>query len=231
MLLAIDTETTGVDHTTADIVQIAAVSLKPTGGREIVMNSLCYPESNMIPEEASNVHGVFIEHVAGMVSDVRLAKTLRAVVGTFQPSTILTLVTYNGCNYDLPLLSRKGCHLLNHDHIDVYHLVQRDLHSYGLKLSEVYENYIGRPLDGAHEATADCHACITILQKFCEEREMDEQMLIDYMAKPVLLDAFPFGKHKGKEFGNIPRGYLRWARDNFNNVSPDMAFTLQAHVG
>jgi len=231
MLLAIDTETTGVDHTTADIVQIAAVSLKPTGGREIVMNSLCYPESNMIPEEASNVHGIFIEHVAGMVSDTRLAKTLKTVITSFQLSTKLTLVTYNGCNYDLPLLSRKGCHLLDHDHIDVYHLVQRDLHSYGLKLSEVYENYIGRPLDGAHEATADCHACITILQKFCEERKMDEQMLIDYMAKPVLLSVMPFGKHKGKEFGDIPRQYLKWALYALDNTSPDMDFTLQAHVG
>lgn len=35
----------------------------------------------------------------------------------------------------------------------------------------------------------------------------------------------PFGRHKGKPIADVPRGYLRWLKNNVNLFGP-----LQAHV-
>jgi len=225
LLVSVDTETTGLDVKTCGIVQVAALTCGEQG-IDIIMDSLCYPAGGVIPEEASLIHGIYMTDVHDAKKDEHVCSELSLTIDTIFSEKPALLVTYNGLNYDLPLLKNKGCDLNKHPHIDVYHLVQRDLSKYGLKLSEVYENYIGEPLEGAHEATSDCMATIAIVNKFCLEKDFTHQQLYNYMNTPKLVSAMPFGKHKGMSPRMVPKGYLRWMHENLDGLSPDMAYTL-----
>jgi hypothetical protein len=40
----------------------------------------------------------------------------------------------------------------------------------------------------------------------------------------------PFGRHKGKDLTEIPRGYLRWALKNCSHLDPELRTDMEAVV-
>lgn len=230
LLVGIDTETTTASPETAELLQIGAAVLHvDTGIIDIVMNVHCKPRSNEIPEDASNIHGIYMEQLVYKPYDVMASWQLDLLLKDIADGAGVCLVTYNGKSFDLPVLQRYGI-MPNMPHIDVYHIVQRRLWQHGLKLTEVYESYLGVDLDEAHDAIPDIMATLAILRRFMAEVGWTAEQVIQWLETPIVLDVCPFGKHKGTAFQDIPKGYLRWCRENWDNPSPDLAHTLDFYL-
>lgn len=103
-VLAIDTETTGVDPATARLVQLAAYAVQPDGTAEPVLATLVDAGVD-IPAEAAAVHGITTEQLAG-------APTIREVVRSLHHLLYVTArlrvpwVAYNA-PYDLGVLQAE----------------------------------------------------------------------------------------------------------------------------
>jgi len=232
ILVAFDTETNGVDPAEAEIVQLGAVSMCPLNfDMNIVFNQQSFPTSGQIPKEASEVHGVYIEDLTSSPSDHHSVQAFCSLLEDIGKEEQVVLASYNGESYDVPLTNRyrSVSHL---PHIDVFKIVQRtpDLFKYGLKLSLVYEGYLGKPLDGAHDAIIDVVATLEILEKYMKETGKSVHDLLAWLEKPQVLEVCFFGKHAGKPFSAIPKGYLKWVSLNWETLSPDMAKTLEHYL-
>lgn len=95
--LIIDTETTGVDIETANVVELGLVWMEQ--GRVIRHESHLVNPGEPIPPAASEIHGITDEMVSGAPTMAQLAdKVLDAVSG------VSVVCGYNALSYDFPLL-------------------------------------------------------------------------------------------------------------------------------
>ena len=232
-LVGFDLETNGIDTKTAEILQIGAITADPVEwDLNILFNQKSYPTSGKIEQSASDVHGIYLADLKFQPSDHISCATFVATLVSMQEAGLdLMLVTYNGETYDIPIIKRYGFGLVI-PHIDVYRIVQRtpELFKHGLKLRDVHEGVFQKPLDGAHDAVPDVTATLRLMKHCMELLSMTAEEIFMWLAKPQVLEICYFGKHAGKPFGAIPRGYLRWVKDNWTDLSPDMAATLEKHI-
>lgn len=217
-----DVETTGVDTTTARIVQIATIKYKTDG----TVEEKCYlinPEIH-IPQEASEIHGITDEMVADKPTFKQFSKNLRSY---FEGCD---LGGFNSNSYDINVLneefSRAGVGIIdwNPALVDVMLLYRQQ---YSGKLGEIYKRFFGEELDGAHDALQDCRATVKILDKLlkdsnisCTSEEFDvslqgENERIDFSGKFYKKDGvvyWAFGKHKDKTIIETKwdKGYIEW---------------------
>jgi DNA polymerase III epsilon subunit-like protein len=99
--LIFDTETTGVNTSEDRIVQLGAVVMlcgELTDRRLVTIDP-----GVLIPAEASNVHGITADRVAGRQ---RFADVFPALVGHICEASVL--VSYNGAKFDWPLLRAEA---------------------------------------------------------------------------------------------------------------------------
>ncbi len=54
--------------------------------------------------------------------------------------------------------------------------------------------------------------------------------MINISKKPVRLKVFPFGKHQGKNFSDVPVDYLQWAKEKMTDSGEDLIFTIQEEL-
>lgn len=235
-VLFFDLETTDPNPGTCGIVQLAAVYLSAELGKpRIVFNSLASPKA-LISDGAAAVHGITRDKLTYAAEEYAVAYNFMNLLRTLRQKGPLALSGYNIRSFDVPVLTRilnqpvpGGIPLL-----DLYEIVQRDkrLYDQGRKLGEVFETVVGQaPLD-AHDAAADCLMCAEILKGYLSkftERTL-EQLTFD-VGQPMLLDAFPFGKHQGKPLDEVPLDYLQWCYDKFEGCSPDLRYTLEVKLG
>jgi DNA polymerase-3 subunit epsilon len=93
-----DTETTGLDHNLCEIVEVAAVKFNLNGDILGTFHEYCYPMSGVIPREASNIHGITIDKVAGKKPYMEIRADLAAFIGK------RTLVGHNLVGFDIKFL-------------------------------------------------------------------------------------------------------------------------------
>jgi DNA polymerase-3 subunit epsilon len=178
-LITFDLESTGVDTSTARVVQIAAIKRFPDGRVE-EKNILINP-TIAIPLEASEIHGITDE----MVKDApTFAQVSKGVKVWFSGSDI---AGFNSDNYDVPLLSeefdRVGITFIDWDlnFVDVLKLYRN---SFPNKLTDIYKRFTGEELDGAHDALNDVRATDVVLEHLLNlgteipstPREIDEML-------------------------------------------------------
>lgn len=170
-----DCETTCADAATARIIQLAIIVVDEQDA--IILNKVntidpCTP----ISPEATAVHGITDDMVKGKPIFKDYAKALKKI---FEDKII---IGYNSIRFDIPVLlnefERAGMDVdLSGNFIDVMK-IETKLNP--RTLSQIYKNYSGKELDGAHDASAD-----TLATKFI----LDEQMkLIDKPTLDVLLE-------------------------------------------
>jgi len=228
-LVGFDTETNGKDPKIAEILQIGAITTDSAEwDLNILFNQKSFPTSGKIDQGASDVHGIYLEDLKFQPSDAVSATTFTAMLVSMQEAGLdLMMVTYNGEAYDMPILKRYGFDL-GLPHIDVYRVVQRTeaLFKHGLKLGAVHEGVFQEPLDGAHDAVPDVAATLRLMKYCMELLAMTAEEMHAWLEIPQALEVCYFGKHAGTPFAKIPRGYLRWVKENWTDLSPDMAATL-----
>ncbi|TXB62364.1 3'-5' exonuclease [Phaeodactylibacter luteus] len=219
-IIFFDLETTGVHPENDRIVQIGAIKMSPNGETE-EKNILVNPEMP-IPPQASAVHGISDEMVAGKPVFRQYAKSM------FDWFSGADLAGYNAVQFDIPMLAaafrrcglrfpEPGVHF-----VDVL-LLERHINSH--RLEAAYERYTGAALEDAHDAMADIRATLIVLQhqlkKFpnlpispegIAELTQGGQPRADISGRLCYQEGvlcWNFGKHRGQPVADTP-SYASW---------------------
>jgi DNA polymerase-3 subunit epsilon len=218
VLLAYDTETTGLDVSTAEVVQMA-VKVVEEGGRPLVSMELKYKPSIPISDEASSVHGITMESLEGCPPSTDAPLTLLNMIRTLvEKGNNVTIAGQNILNYDdkviMDNLQRQGLRdemleFKRYKRIDTFNLARRVVpltadHKlatlavhFGILSAEAAEA-------GAHDAMFDVDMVLAVFPHLrnlasCEDEvRKDLVRFQEWCETPQLIEVMPFGKHKGK---------------------------------
>ena len=207
-LLALDIETTGVDVDTALPVQISMV-IANQEHRRIIMNTLCNP-GVPIPKDASAVHNIYDEDVTVKPDAEMICWQAEHLASLANPDV---LVTYNGKLFDVPIISKvsKGSYLSSLPHIDVLDVAYRYLPTLeNHKLGTIYKHVIGREARNAHDALADVHYTLDIMEGLRKQIKISVSQLLEEMSTPKPYTIMPISKHKGKLLADVPISFAKW---------------------
>lgn len=161
-LMFFDLETTGVDTSSARIVQFAGIKILPDGS-QTEMNILINPGIS-IPADATAVHGITDDDVKAAPEFKETAYTINKFLS--EPDD-LVLAGFNICRYDVIVLLneffRNGNDipkvLFSNNFLDImslyHHFNPRDL-------SSCYQQYCNAEFKDAHNALEDTKATIKI---------------------------------------------------------------------
>lgn len=231
-IIAYDLETTGVDPTTAEVLEICAVEILDKWDIDILMNTRCYPSvSGEIPNGASQVHGITIDDVAYLPDDVRVIAQFVNLIESCGPSTVI--LGYNIDAYDTQIIKRYSPEF-EYKSLDIYRLVLKYnfLFMGKTKLGQVYESLLGTPLDDAHQAYHDVHASIAILEALQLNLDKTTAEFIEILSKPIIWKVWPWGKYMGVDCRDVPLEYFRYLKDATpqSTIQVDMEATLNFYL-
>jgi len=235
-LAVFDLETTGIDPAVDRIVEISVLKISPDGAREARTRRI-NPE-RPIPADATRVHGIRDQDVAGEPTFRQLARGLLDFLGDAD------LGGFNVERFDIPLLDRefRDCNQdlgLDRrrviDAMRIYHRKERR------DLTAAVAFFLGRDHAGAHSAEADVVAAADVLEAQLE-RYADLPHTVPELAdwiRPVPAGAIDragkfawaggqvtltFGKHRGQPLAQViaeARDYLDWLLEK--DFPPDAA--------
>lgn len=219
-----DLETTGTNINSDRIVEICYLKVYPNGNEE--SKTLRINPEMHIPEESSNIHGIYDEDVANCPTFKEVAKNIaRDIEGA-------DLAGFNSNRFDIPVLAEEflradvDIDMSKRKFIDVqviFHKMEQRT------LSAAYKFYCDKNLDDAHTAEADTRATYEVLKAQLDrypELQNDMAFLADFstysknvdFAGRVVYDdndveVFNFGKYKGIPVSDVFKkdpGYYSW---------------------
>jgi len=221
-----DLETTGTSVTSDRIVELGWVILHPSGDR--VADTMRFDPGVPIPAEATAVHGITDEDVAGRPLFGEMAS------GVHKLFVDCDLAGFNIRRFDLPLLleelKRAGYELPvgKRRIIDLLTIFHRENPR---DLEAAVERYLHRPHRGAHAALADTEACVELLvaqmeahglprsveglHAYCDETSPFETEVEKWFDVSGPVPVFRRGKYSGRKVTELltdgrGRGYLDW---------------------
>jgi DNA polymerase III subunit epsilon len=240
-VVVLDLETTGMNIATDRIVEIALLKVNVDGNEEEKLMRI-NPEMP-IPQEVSQIHGIYDEDVKDEPTFRQVAKTLAKFIEGCD------LCGFNSNRFDIPLLAEEflradvDIDLKKHKFIDVqaiFHKMEKRT------LAAAYKFYCQKDLVDAHSAMADTKATYEVLKaqldmykdvefedgkgvksipivndvgKLSEFSSYDQN--VDFVGRIVFdengVEVFNFGKNKGvpveKVFREQP-GYYGWMMES-----------------
>jgi exodeoxyribonuclease X len=219
IIRCLDIETTGLDATKDEIVEIAAVDLRPDGSVIAMKDTLVKPRSAVSPL-ASAVH-----HLVG--EDLESAPSIEDVIGRFTGAH--AYVAHN-CSFEegflRPYFERPIW-------ICTYKCALRvwpefETHSnQALRYQLSLVNPLG--LDRAklvpHRALSDSIVTGAILGELIKHASWEQ--LVAWTDEPALMTVLGFGKHRGQRFDAVPRDYLRWMAEAPNSLCETAKFSAR----
>ena len=219
-----DLETTGVNIANDRIVEISYLKVYPNGN-EMSRTMRINPEMH-IPEQASEVHGIYDADVADCPTFKQVA---REIAADFEGADI---AGFNSNRFDVPLLAEEflradvDLDMTRRKLIDaqvIFHKMEQRTLVAAMKF------YCGKELEGAHSADADTRATYEVLQAQLDrypELQNDVAWLsefsshtsnVDFAGRIVYddkgVEVFNFGKYKGMPVVEVLRrdpGYYSW---------------------
>jgi DNA polymerase-3 subunit epsilon len=220
-----DLETTGTNINSDRIVEICYLKVHPNGNEE--SKTLRINPEMHIPEESSNIHGIYDEDIANCPTFKEVAKNIaRDIEGA-------DLAGFNSNRFDIPVLAEEflragvDIDMSKRKFIDVqviFHKMEQRT------LSAAYKFYCEKDLDDAHTAEADTRATYEVLKaqldRYPADLQNDMAFLADFstynknvdFAGRVVYDeneveVFNFGKYKGMSVSEVFKkdpGYYSW---------------------
>ncbi|MBL4848706.1 MAG: 3'-5' exonuclease [Planctomycetes bacterium] len=215
-LVFFDLESTGTSPATDRIVSIAFVS----ESGEVLLNQTVNPEQP-IPPGASEIHGISDADVADAP---RFAEIAAQVQGLIED---VVLGGYNSRNFDAPLLDAElrragqpGIDLSTVQEVDVFRVW---LAIEPRTLVGAVRHFLGRELEGAHDALHDARATAEVLQALAAKHGLGRAELLELSRPPWEVDragkfrrdeesgqvVFGFGKLRGQPVAEHQE-YLQW---------------------
>lgn len=228
-LAVFDLETTGVDVTNDRIVEIAILKVHPDGSTEEFLKRV-NPEMP-IPNESSEIHGIYDADVANEPTFTQLAESVAAFIGDSD------LAGYNSNKFDIPVLAEEFLRANSTFDISARKFVdvQNIFHKMEQRtLVAAYAFYCQKELKNAHSALYDASATWEVLKAQMEKypdlnpniewladfSKAGNFELLDFAGRIAINDKqeaiYNFGKHKGKtirEVARIEPGYYGWMLD------------------
>lgn len=226
-LCIFDLETTGVNFMKDRIVEMHILKVSPDGQRDGKTYRL--NPTIPIPKEATLIHGIADEDVAGCPTFTDMADEILA---SFEDSD---LAGFNSNRFDIPLLVEeflrvgKDFRLEERKQIDVqniFHKMEKRT------LEAAYLFYCNKELKNAHNASADTEATYEVLEsQLTRYKELINN--VDYLAQfsvdSEFIDTgkrlkiengreiFNFGKYKGQSVAEVLKkdpSYYSWIQNN-----------------
>lgn len=230
----VDTETTGVDFKTDEIIEVAS-GRYDNGEWEISEHLM--GSNNPIPPGASAVHYISNRMIKGLPT---FSDSIDVINNVIYLNNTKHMVAHNS-NFDWRMLaagyekaSSTDFDKFNRkeDWVCTWKLAQQILgHRYDeIKYNLSYLRYL-LDLDvddniPAHRAAADVTTCGRLLEKLIElaieyefindNKDIAPQLKTLCWSKPIKVFKWPLGKHKGKKLEEVPTDYLLWCIDNID---------------
>jgi DNA polymerase-3 subunit epsilon len=213
-IIFFDLETTGVDTSRDRIVEISMVKINVDGTKEIKTRRV-NPEMH-IPEEASQVHGIYDEDVANEPTFKQMARSMAQFIEGCD------FGGFNSNRFDLPVLVeeflRAGVDVdfKRRSYIDVQNIFHKKEQR---TLVAAYKFYCDKDLENAHSAEADTLATYEVLEaqieRYGDIGDTIEELAafsthnetVDFAGRIALNDkgeeVFTFGKYMGRSVAEI----------------------------
>jgi DNA polymerase-3 subunit epsilon len=220
-----DLETTGLDMRSDRIVELALIKLTPQG--DVLERVRRFNPGVPIPPEATAVHGITDEDVAGEAPFCRRAKKLEQLLDgcdlagfNIRRFDLYVLIEeFKRCGIQFSLESRRILDMQN-----IFHREEpRDL-------SAAARFYLGREHEEAHTALGDIRTSAAVLgaqlaryghlphdldglHAYCEEFAPFRTELDRWFSKPEDGCVFRRGRYKGRPLADVAReapDYLQW---------------------
>lgn len=234
-----DLETTGTDINKDRIVEICYLKVWPNGNEDA--HTMRINPGMHIPEESSQVHGIYDDDVKYCPTFKEVAKN---IAKDFEGADI---AGFNSNRFDVPLLAEEflradvDLDLARHRFIDVQVIFHKKEQR---TLSAAYQFYCGKNLEDAHTALADTRATYEVLKAQLDkypDLQNDMKFLSDYSSFTKNVDfagrmvyddngaeVFNFGKYKGQLVKDVlakDPGYYSWILNSEFTLNTKAALT------
>ena len=245
-IIFFDLETTGVDTSRDRIVEISMVKIHVDGRKEVKTRRV-NPEMH-IPEEASEVHGIYDEDVANEPTFKQMARSMAQFIEGCD------FGGFNSNRFDLPVLveefMRAGVDVdfKRRSYIDVQNIFHKKEQR---TLVAAYKFYCDKDLENAHSAEADTMATYEVLEAQierygdigCTVEELaafsSHGQTVDFAGRIALNEkgeeVFTFGKYKGRTVVEVFQkepSYYTWLQNGdfpqyTKNIFTEIYFKLK----
>ena len=174
--IAYDVESTGKSPMTDRIVQICLTRIDSDGQRTVLINTLVNPQMP-ISEGATKVHRITDADVADAPTFAQIASQLESFFDEAE-----AVIGYNSTKFDNTMLDEEF--LRNNINFSVSSKPQIDIkrlleHVEPRDLNSVSERYLGRTIEGAHDASVDVEATLDIMDRLKEIGNMTSMRVAD----------------------------------------------------
>lgn len=203
--ICIDCETTGLDAQEDRIIEVAVMCFDfETTYAEI--ESLINPEC-VIPETSIAIHHITPDMVENKPKIEEVLHEILKLIGDH-------IIIGHGVQFDIDILATAAerhsipCKIRNNRFLDTLRMARL----YGqcpVNSLEYLRKHFNIPVEGAHRAMSDVIVNKEVF-KHLAKRFKTTEMLFEALSRPILMEAMPLGKHKGRAFRDIPLQYLQW---------------------
>ncbi len=221
-IIAFDLETTGTNTNTDQIVQIA-YGYYVDGELKDPVTKLFKPTIPINPG-AQRVHGISMEQLQDEPLFISEARDIREIFSGAEG-----FMGYN-VGFDISIIQaefeRAGVPPLDLEGVFIYDAFLIWTRHEGRSLSHAVERFLGKPMEGAHDALADITATVNVFDKMVDEFSMRDYSGSDFTAifKGNKVDfsgtfrwedgevVLGIGKHKGTKAIDVASksNYLQW---------------------
>ncbi len=217
-----DTETTGTRPEKDRIVEIAAYD--PVNGKEF---ELLVNPGISIPEEATAIHGITNEMVAGSPSFAEVGHSFLEFC-----SGNCVLIAHNNDSFDRHFLNheskRHGLTFPDWPMIDSLKWARKyraDLPRHSLQfLRQIY----GIAENNAHRALDDVIVLHQLFSIMIDDLPLEKVLELLSKGGETLPEVMPFGKHQGKPLSEVPPDYVLWLKEQGALNKPENALLKTA---
>jgi DNA polymerase III subunit epsilon len=226
-LVIIDTETTGLNHDTAEIIEIATCRV----GVEDLQSRLIKP-SQGIPDNVQELTGITEEMVENQPT---MVQSLEQVIEMLHVDENPIFIAHHA-PYDMDVLRNNLVYagipdeylgFLNKDRWICTNRLSRIAHGDKprLKFTNLPAMQKFLELDvpeasAAHRAEADVWVALRLFEHLWVNSfsDLTPEQLVELCWQKIVYPRFPFGKHKGKLLKDIPTDYYIWMCENLDSM-------------
>lgn len=217
VLRVIDTETTSLE---GGVCEIASV--------DIIDGVICNPMSDFVaPPEPITIGAMAIHHITD--KDVAGAPPIEFVIERYLGADVYVAHNAKFDRSKLPQITAPWICTMK-----LARKLWPELESHGNQYMRYHLGVEANVPEGlhAHRALYDCYVTAAVLLEINRQARFTIAQMRDITARPSLLHAMRFGKHKGLTFEEIAakdRKYLLWGLDNLTD-DEDLQFTFKHYL-
>ncbi len=245
--LILDTETTGKEYKTAEIIEAGFVIRD--NGDWTIFQELHKPVNVKIPPMVESICYITNKMVEDRPTFIDSKEVFQSVVDGYSNGF---LIAHNHF-YDMKVLENHGVDTSKHNWICSWRLAKKIFNGmpeiestslpylrFALELDVPIEMY-------CHRAGNDSYITGKLLETLVDLMESTEILdltrpygpqICKWAAEPIIYDRMPFGKHKGELMTEVPKSYWKWATQNMDslnesadNFDPDLAASIHRALG